>query len=841
MFFSFFTRSVASKTMVAVMLSSLLSPMAAIAASATLTVEAGIDQTLTLGDALVLDGEAYAQGLDAASSGIVAATISWGDGSSDSASTRMDASAVYLEGSHTYSSTGDFTVEVCADDLGDGVTACDSFVVTVEALLLPDLTVNSITVDPVDYSLDVAVSNVGTGDVGEDADPTMDLTITTPADEGLPSPMSFDLESYITEDADFRIAGSTMVVSLPWADETMTLPEYCETVTDEESTWDFSALVDSLDDVLESDETNNTYETTFNICAGVEETVDFVASGLTFTDMGAGAYKVSVTFSNEGTASVDASVGGNLVSYLNGVSGWSYNWTTLAPSITDFLTAGGTTTFDQFGSYLNLVDGDVVELCIDTANLVDEVDETNNCISETFVDPSTGLPDLVIDSVTLNADNTLHFVVSNQGTAEVDATVLVPFHFFDQTNGDTTPDDTFYLNDYGIDYLSVGGTVEFDSMYAVPSLPVTILAVVDPANDVEELTEGTFEANYYRATFEAPITGDDDDDDTSDTLLPDLIVESITYVPVNVGTETRPVMAPNLDIVVTNNGLADVASGDDFEFNYVRTLDDGTPFEWYVSLEGEDFPVGASVTLHSVDMFTIPDDTCLVDFIGGVDSEENRVVESNEENNLLEATFSLCEEETVDETSSGGTPVRGGSSSSSNGGSSSSSNGGSEEVVLTEEEVAACGAMAFVDVTEETDGYESIYQLWCEGVIHGRDAMHFAPTDEVMRDEAVKIVTRLFGYITEAHDSLPEVTVTSYTDVSTDEPLAYYVETMTDEGFFAEEEVIGEFRPHEDMTYSEIVDFLSEVSGEEVSVEGYEATDSMSRGAFVDLVLGFFQ
>ncbi len=640
-------------------------------------------------------------------------------------------------------------VELCIDtddwvSESDETNNCvsETFVDPTSEALLPDLTVDSISIDPVDYSLDIAVRNMGSGDVGEDADPVMNLTITLP-DEVTPSSTDFDLESYVTEDADFRLAGETMVVSMPWANESMTFPEYCESVTDEDSTWDFGTLVDSGEVVLESDETNNIYGVTFNICADVEESgatlPDFFVSDVyawqfstesfvQVEDIPAESdpadYVLYFDVSNQGTDATVASLTDLKLDLCN----VDCSTATLPPYLvehdfaflgdSDVLTSGGTSTDNAEEIYTGEVDVSGVttfEYCVDESDYLLESDESNNCISfdnPFFVATDGGeeevtYPDLVIESVTLNADNTLHFVVSNQGTGTVDTELLVPLYFYDQTNGDGTPDDSFYLNDYGSDYATVGGTVEFDSMYAVPGLPVTILAVVDPANDVVELTDDVFESNYYRATF------------------------------------------------------------------------------------GEESSGGGS---------------------------------------------------------SGGTVRGGGSSHHSSGGSSSSSTTDttpvettSEEVVLTEEEVAACGEMTFTDVTVDTEGYDAIYQLWCEGVLHGRDAEHFAPNDEVKRDEATKIVTRLFGFVTTAHEDLPQVTETSYSDVSTDEALAYYIETATDEGFFTEEELVGEFRPHEDMTYSEAQSLLTNASGREVTVEGYEATDTMTRGVFVDLVLGFFQ
>lgn len=722
MFLSDFTRSVASKMMVALMLTGSLSPIV-FAASATLTVEAGADQTLTLGDTLVLDGEAYAQGLDASSIGLTEATIDWGDGTFDDVlfDVSMDAGGHYINGSHVYGGTGDYVVEVCAGDIHDGLTVCDSFTLIVG---MPDLVASNLVITETSegsglYTVTADYSNIGQLSV----DASVGGTITGFVNGVLNT--NYNWSTLSPENVAFLATGGenlgSSIFTGPTALTDGDLVEVC---------LDYTNLVAELD------ETNNCTSVTFSAPSALP---DFFVSDVyawqfstesyvQVEDIPAGSdpadYVLYFDVSNQGT---DATVV-SLTDLKLDLCDVDCSTATLPPYLvehdfaflgdSDVLTSGGTSTDNAEEIYTGEVDVSGVttfEYCVDESDYLLESDESNNCISfdnPFFVSTDGGDdevdtdPDFVIESVTLNADNTLHFVVSNQGTGTVDTEILVPLYFYDQTNGDGTPDDSFYLNDYGSDYATVGGTVEFDSMYAVPGLPVTILAVVDPANDVAELTDDVFESNYYRATF------------------------------------------------------------------------------------GEESSGGGS---------------------------------------------------------SGGT-VRGGGSSHSSGGSSSSSTTEttpvettSEEVVLTEEEVAACGEMTFTDVTVDTEGYDAIYQLWCEGVLHGRDAEHFAPNDEVKRDEATKIVTRLFGFVTTAHEDLPQVTETSYSDVSTDEALAYYVETATDEGFFTEEELVGEFRPHEDMTYSEAQSLLANASGREVTVEGYEATDTMTRGVFVDLVLGFFQ
>lgn len=809
--------------MVAILLTSLFSPMAAIAASATLTVEAGSAQTITLGDALTLDGEAYAQGLDASSTGLTEATIDWGDSTTEDviSAVTMDAGGSYINGAHTYASAGDFTVTACAGDVGDGTTVCDSFVVTVEA---PDFTISNLVfteevTTPGFYWVTMDLANVGLVSVDSSVGGVNLAEVNGGEQTG-----GYNWSTMDTAYLDFLDAGGETLATLAFGGPV----ELVDGDTVE-------VCVDSLDVVVESDEANNCVSTTFD--DGVAALPDFIVSDVyawefatsTYvqvedipTGSDPSAYVLYFDITNQGG---DATVPDTSAVY-NDLCDSDCDTDTSALvqhtfgffGDTDLLTAGGTSTDNAEEIYAGSPDtSDVLtfDYCVDTTSSVVESAETNNC--STFANPfyvapvsETLLPDLVIDSVTLNADNTLHFVVSNQGTADLTSADVVTLSLYDQTTGTGAfpGDEYFTLSDYGTSYEAVGGSIEFDSTYVLPTLPTEILAVVDPANDIEELTETTFEANYYRVTFEATTMTVEAGADQTITVGATLTLDDEAYLENLSGADTP---TATIDWGDTSSEAASLLISNPIYIQGSHTF--GTVGSYTVTVCGTDSDSG--VVLGTVcDTFTL--------------------------------TVAADESSSSGSSSSGGGTHHGGSSSSSNNNDEEVVLTGedevvSEEVVLTEEEIEACGEMSFVDVTEDSDGYDAIYQLWCEGVINGRDAEHFSPDDEVKRDEATKIVGRLFGYVTEAHDSIPEVTESSYSDMNTDEVLGYYVETMTDEGFFAEEEVIGEFRPHEDMTYSEIVDFLSEVSGEEVSVEGYEATDTMSRGNFVDLVLGFFQ
>ncbi len=777
---------------------------ASIAASSGLIVEAGSDQSLTLGDTLTLTTQAYVQNLSTGS--LSSSSITWGDGVMDVPSISFDAFAMYLQGSHTYSAAGVYTVMVCADDDGFG-ELCDTFTATVSETVttFPDLIVSSVTYNYIDNSLDFVVDNTGAGDVAGVDLPNLNFYFDFfNSDLSASTAISYELDSYST---DYRTAGGSTTVN---TGPVGTLPS-CEIYV--------LLVADGNGEVLESDDSNNEYRGTIDTCT-TDNTPDFVVSGLEFysfiesafvTSIPAGSdpsdYNIYFTITNNGADATvaDTSLAYNETQDESGTVLIQHSFGFIGS--TDFLNSGGSSNDNAEEITVGLVDVSgvtVLQFCTDTGDYVLEADETNNCLTydnpfytgstepatlavdagtdeamnlgvEMFVNAvvtnsavsdadlintvdwgdgviesldatltgthmyavagvytvvvavddgvSTAsdslvvtvtdalLPDLIIDSVTLNANNTVHFVVSNRGTEVLTSEDIVTVALYDQTTGDGSVTESYTLNDLGTSYQAIGGSIEFDSAYVLPTLPTTILAVVDPANDIEELNEGTFEANYYRATFAAPAT-----------------------------TETATTSGGSGG---GGNGIRHSSSNSD----------------------------------------------------GSTDSDSNSDVVLT----------------------------------------------GSEDVVLTEEEVAACGEMSFLDVAADDANYDSIYRMWCEGVVHGRDSQHFAPSDFIQRDEVSKIVSRLFGYVTTVHEELPLLTETSYEDVSVAEPLTYYVQTLTDEGFYSDEETLGNFRPHEDMKYSEIVDLIEQVTLQEVSLDGYIGDDNMTRGSFASFVFSYFE
>jgi hypothetical protein len=175
-----------------------------------------------------------------------------------------------------------------------------------------------------------------------------------------------------------------------------------------------------------------------------------------------------------------------------------------------------------------------------------------------------------------------------------------------------------------------------------------------------------------------------------------------------------------------------------------------------------------------------------------------------------------------------------------------------QEVELSSED---CSAMAFDDVSEADGFYDAVCSLWANDVIHGRDANTFDGDDWIRRDEASKVFTRLFDYVTEAYGDTPEAEG-MFVDVDQDDSLAYYTEVAAEEGIMDydvdsvkndEGDIVDEayFMPHDAMTVLEIKEALQVADGNDygsdLEAEGYAAEDKMTRGSFVQFLFGLFQ
>lgn len=464
---------------------------------------------------------------------------------------------------------------------------------------------------------------------------------------------------------------------------------------------------------------------------------------------------------------------------------------------------------------------------------VTESDETNNEYRGSFDFCTT---DSGIDLYTENND-TIHdlimdFEVGNQGDTSV------PLSFIDDDLGT----NYFYLDGVYVRqarwfwhtagsyiYTAAGGLqIRYFPFYYIPSLSTmsfgthTAMHCIDATGVVSELDETN---NCDTTTFEL-------------TELPDLYSLVNQY---NTSSNTVDFTLGNVSNVSVLNWYGNYT----VSMNGVVALTQ----DWFTDSDSSYVNALTSRSLsYTFDPELLVEGTNTIEVC--MDQAYN-IAESDEENNCSSFEFSTLVEETPDtgdstdsvsSTDSSNTSGGGGVVPNSHHSSSSSTTGseGSQDVTLSSDDTSECAPMTFTDVTADTVGYDAILQLWCMGVVHGRDSAHFVPEDSIKRDEVSKIVARLFGYVTVAPEALPVPTEAYFTDMSLMEALVYYVQDLTDEGFYAAEKTAAVFRPHDYMTAAEIADLLTQATGKTVTEEdvaAYKGGDTMSRGSFAALVV----
>lgn len=568
----------------------------------------------------------------------------------------------------------------------------------------------------------------------------------------------------------------------------------------------------------------------------VYENYDLTVSNMVISSAGtAGEYTVSVDFANLGNLSVDPATSGSLPAFVNGVALQTYSWSTLSSANQAFLAAGGSNTLSPFGANVTLVDGDFVQVCVDYGDIVFETDETNNCVSTTFEDGL--LPDLVVDSVTYSdADQSVNIVVENIGVDDVYSDDYPEVNFYyDFYNSDLSASTAmnFVLDVYGTDYRSIEGstTINTGSLGTPPTCTLYTLTVAD---GYAYSTESDETNNEMRATL-------------------DLCSPFSVYAG------------------------ADQAIG----FGYAFTLHD-TYVDGAASLTSATIDWGDG---SAVETLTETVDGSLI-YLGGshtYSAPETYEIEvcandgSEELCDIMELSVvgSSSADDGSSSSSSSGSSTGSGSSDTTSGtggggdfGSSSDDDESTEEgsdeevdlsgeedqeITLTEED-ADCSAMAFADISEEDSFYSAVCELWAADIIHGKTADSFDADDVIRRDEAAKIFTRWFGYVTEAYGETPAAEADRFVDVDSTDPLAYYIEVAAEEDIMdydvdsvegEDGEVVDEayFMPHDAITALEIADAWESMmddnaAGEELDAQGYEADDTMTRGAFVEFLSG---
>lgn len=482
-----------------------------------------------------------------------------------------------------------------------------------------------------------------------------------------------------------------------------------------------------------------------------------------------------------------------------------------------------------------------VEACLDD----DETGYICDSFTVEVMAIESALPDLIVESQFNSDDMSFDFTVSNIGLGDLplDAFPYLGFHFdFFNADFSTSIDTNYLIDDYGSDYRTAGGSTTFNTGPAedLPSCTVYYLLVVDEITDADDEDE--------IPAAEAVVESDESNNENvgsfeiCEEIDPVFTVEAENGEAVGIGT----IFVIDTEAYAYNFASEPLVSA-------TINWGDGTPVETAVQ-----FVSGDRIYLQGSRSFMIPDEyiveICADDgveddcdqfslFVVGNTSDNvstnNNPSSPSSSSSSSDADVELSTEEDVviDESLGEGLdePI---------------DEALDEDVELATEEDAEeeCNPMAFEDIATDANYYDSLESLWCAGVIQGRNETVFAPEDEMLRSEAAKVFTRLFGYVTVPYGETPVLEESPFVDVNPSEPLAYYVSVATEEGIMDYESSEGGeayFNPHNAVTVNEIIDALSLITGADASAvvndAGYQAGETISRGNFVELVYSFVE
>lgn len=457
-----------------------------------------------------------------------------------------------------------------------------------------------------------------------------------------------------------------------------------------------------------------------------------------------------------------------------------------------------------------------VEACLDD----DGFGFLCDSFSVDVLSPEPALPDLIVESQFNPDDMSFDFTVSNVGLGDVpaDAFPYLGFHF-DFYNADlsTSIDTNYRIDDYGSGYKTAGGSTSFNTGSAAPeevlSCTVYYLLVVDEITDEDDedeipAAEAVTESDEFNNEFDetiylcppVPMTLDAGFDQA--IAFGDIFVlPAIAYNPAS-----SPLLSATVD---WGDGVIETAvqvpSADHIELQGSHVY--GARDTFTITVCADD---GVSALCDSFDLSVV----------GSSDEVDQDVELSTEEETAIVDVSESVEEDVEEDT----------------------------DVELSGEDDEDCAAMTFEDVSMEASYYDSLEALWCSGVIHGRSATTFDPEDDLRRDEAAKIFTRLFGTVTLPYDETPVLEESPFVDVNPSEPLAYYVSTAAEEGLMdyeTRDDGQDYFAPHDAMTVSDIISTLTIITGADatdaVTAAGYEADEAISRGNFMELIYSFVE
>mgnify|MGYP006416087827 CR=1 FL=1 len=239
------------------------------------------------------------------------------------------------------------------------------------------------------------------------------------------------------------------------------------------------ACVDAKDVVEELNEENNCLEATFD--AGLPDLVlqDIYLDGDT----------LSIQIGNEGEADAEITTGGVTYIWVDGELDKTYSWKTLADQ--SFVEVDGSSILQPF----NVTDDQTIEVCVDYLDSVEESDEDNNCMEESFtfetaqtVVVDEDLADLVLQDIYIDESNRLSVQVGNEGVVDSDTEEGLYIYIDDFDNPEYTYNSST-LSESNREFLVVDGVSTIQPLVLDDSQSYDVKACVDPANELEELDD----------------------------------------------------------------------------------------------------------------------------------------------------------------------------------------------------------------------------------------------------------------------------------------------------------------------------------------------------------------
>lgn len=407
----------------------------------------------------------------------------------------------------------------------------------------PDLLITSITLEST--LIGFTAANQGLSDVPGantvDLEGQMDIYVNNVLTR------TYDWSQMAFGDTEFLIAGDETTIYPGFANSNTALIRVC---------------IDSTDEIMEADESNNCYEVDFVASQPVDDgtytdvdgndgsvevtttvisndvldglgdddddevTIDIVPTyaDLLISDLYLDEGNVlSVRLENGGVADVEEDLGGVLEIYIDDMDDpvWTYNWDDLEQK--EFLSAGDWSVVQP-----QTIEYATVKACVDTTDVVTESDETNNCTDEVTLGEMPVETALYVDVAGVESDDDTSFYakVCNASTSDVSDLEII-FLANDYENalsyaGTILSEDCMTLYSWGFSSFGVEDGDDYELTVTVEGGGMTDIYTSEVAIPEDEVTD-ILEVE----AVEILVSDDDVADEVTDEVSSDLLTAEV--------------------------------------------------------------------------------------------------------------------------------------------------------------------------------------------------------------------------------------------------------------------------------------------------------------------------